>query len=87
MVGAQSLMMPNRVHDGEYARFDSWQGYPQEREHLLQHIAQNGIADVVFLAGDVHTFVAGDVCAGMGSGRRSRPSSPPGRSRRRRSAR
>ena len=68
VIGGQSLMMPNRVHDGQFARFDSWQGYPQEREHLLQHIAQTGIEDVVFLSGDVHTFVAGDVCTAMGSG-------------------
>jgi alkaline phosphatase D len=68
VVGGQSLMMPNRVHDGQYTRFDSWQGYPQEREHLLQHILQRDIQDVVFLSGDVHTFVAGDVCTGMGSG-------------------
>jgi alkaline phosphatase D len=68
VVGGQSLMMPNRVHDGQFTRFDSWQGYPQEREHLLQHILQTGIQDVVFISGDVHTFIAGDVCTGMGSG-------------------
>ncbi|MET0818353.1 MAG: alkaline phosphatase D family protein, partial [Solirubrobacteraceae bacterium] len=38
------------------------------REHLLGHIKQTGISDVVFISGDVHTFVAGDVCANMGSG-------------------
>jgi alkaline phosphatase D len=68
VIGGQSLVMPNRVHDGEYARFDSWQGYPQEREELLAHIASRGIKDVVFVSGDVHTFVAGDVCANMGAG-------------------
>jgi alkaline phosphatase D len=68
VVGGQSLVMPNRVHDGQFTRFDSWQGYPQEREHLLQHILQTGIEDVVFVSGDVHTFIAGDVCTGMGSG-------------------
>jgi alkaline phosphatase D len=68
VVGGQSLMMPSRVHDGQFTRFDSWQGYPHEREHLLQHIAQTGIQDVVFIAGDTHTFVAGDVCTGMGAG-------------------
>jgi alkaline phosphatase D len=68
VIGGQSLMMPNRVHDGEYTRFDSWQGYPQEREHVLQHIAQNGIKDVVFLSGDTHTIVAGDVCTNIGAG-------------------
>jgi alkaline phosphatase D len=68
VIGGQSLIMPSRVHDGQYQRFDSWQGYPREREELLQHLAQRGIKDVVFLAGDVHTFVAGDVCTGMGAG-------------------
>jgi alkaline phosphatase D len=68
VIGGQSLIMPNRVHDGQYQRFDSWQGYPREREELLAHLAQRGIKDVVFLAGDVHTVVAGDVNMGMGSG-------------------
>src|SRR5918997_1834509 len=68
VIGGQSLIMPNRVHDGQFARFDSWQGYPQEREHLLNHIAGKGIKDVVFLAGDVHTVVAGDVNTQMGAG-------------------
>jgi alkaline phosphatase D len=68
VIGGQSLIMPNRVHDGQYQRFDSWQGYPREREELLAHLAQRGIKDVVFLAGDVHTIVAGDVCTGMGAG-------------------
>jgi alkaline phosphatase D len=68
VVGGQSLIMPNRVHDGQYQRFDSWQGYPREREELLQHLAQRGIKDVIFLAGDVHTVVAGDVGPGMGAG-------------------
>jgi alkaline phosphatase D len=68
VIGGQSLIMPNRVHDGQYQRFDSWQGYPQEREHLLNHIAGKGIKDVVFLAGDVHTVVAGDVRTQMGAG-------------------
>ena len=61
IVAGQSLMMPNRVHDGEYQRFDSWQGYPREREQLLAHLTSQQIKDVAFIAGDVHTTVAGDV--------------------------
>lgn len=68
VIGGQGMIMPTRIHDGQFQRFDSWQGYPQEREHLLQHIAQNGIKDVVFVTGDVHTVIAGDVCTGMGAG-------------------
>jgi alkaline phosphatase D len=68
VIGGQSLMMQNRVHDGQYQRYDSWVGYPQEREDLLQYIARNAIKDVVFLTGDVHTIVAGDVRTSLGSG-------------------
>ena len=41
--------------------FDSWQGYRVEREELLAHIQGRGIKDVVFVTGDIHTFIAGDV--------------------------
>jgi alkaline phosphatase D len=68
VVGGQGMVMPTRVHDGQYQRFDSWQGYPQEREQLCVHIAQSGIKDVVFISGDVHTVVAGDVVSAMGAG-------------------
>ena len=68
VIGGQGLMMPNRIHDGQYARFDSWQGYPQEREALLWHILGSGIKDVVFLSGDTHMVLAGDVLGEMGAG-------------------
>ena len=68
VVAGQSLIMGNKVHDGEYARYDSWQGYPREREQLLAHLADQRIKDVVFLAGDIHTTVAGDVLTAMGTG-------------------
>jgi alkaline phosphatase D len=68
VIAGQGLIMPFRVHDGQYARFDSWQGYPQEREALLAHIGDRGIEDVVFLTGDTHFFAAGDVARAMGTG-------------------
>ena len=48
--------------------FDSWQGYPQERESLLAYVKDKGIKDVVFVTGDIHTFIAGDVKRDMGAG-------------------
>ena len=47
---------------------DSWDGYGADRHELLTHIAANGIEDVTFVTGDIHTFFAGDVSA---SGRRT----------------
>jgi alkaline phosphatase D len=46
---------------GDIINFDSWMGYPYERAQLLGHIRDKGIKDVVFVTGDIHTFVAGDV--------------------------
>ena len=43
---------------------DVWDGYPADRRRLLDHIADDGISDVVFLSGDVHTAWANDVPGG-----------------------
>ncbi|MEA2380567.1 MAG: alkaline phosphatase [Solirubrobacteraceae bacterium] len=62
------IMMPVKLPNNAFAMFDSWQGYPVEREQLLQFIKSNGIADVVFVTGDIHTFIAGDVRTNLGAG-------------------
>lgn len=60
-------IMPTRVLGGANYTYDNWMGYPQEREELLTHIRDNEIDDVVFITGDIHTFIAGDVRTGDGS--------------------
>jgi alkaline phosphatase D len=57
----QVMVMPTIYPGGDYIGFDSWQGYPGERRELLAHIRRKRIEDVVFVTGDIHTFVAGDV--------------------------
>jgi alkaline phosphatase D len=68
VVGSETMMMPAKVAAGAYYGFDSWQGYPREREDLLAHIKDQGIDDVVFITGDIHLFLAGDVRTSLGSG-------------------
>ena len=68
VIGSQTMMMPAKVTGGAYFGFDSWQGYPQEREELLAHIKDEGIEDVVFITGDIHLFLAGDVRTNLGDG-------------------
>ena len=34
---------------------DQWDGYPAERDRLFRHIKGNGIGNVVFVTGDVHS--------------------------------
>jgi alkaline phosphatase D len=61
VIGNEVMMMPAKVTGGSYAEYDSWHGYPGERAELLRHIRRERIEDVVFLTGDLHIFVAGDV--------------------------
>jgi len=68
VIGNQALAMPAKVTNGSFYGFDSWQGYPAEREELLQHIKDKQIKDVVFVTGDIHTFIAGDVRTRQGEG-------------------
>jgi alkaline phosphatase D len=61
VIANQVMVMPTIYPGGQYIGFDSWQGYPRERRELLQHIRRRRIDGVVFVTGDIHTFVAGDV--------------------------
>jgi alkaline phosphatase D len=62
------MIMPVKLPNDVFAQFDSWQGYPVEREQLLGFIQANGIKDVIFATGDIHTFIAGDVRTAGGTG-------------------
>jgi alkaline phosphatase D len=62
------MVMPAKVLGGSFFGFDSWQGYPFEREELLTFIRDRQIKDVVFVTGDIHVFVAVDVRTNMGDG-------------------
>jgi alkaline phosphatase D len=55
------MILNAELPGGSYYGFDSWQGYVTDREELLAHIQTSGIEDVVFVTGDIHTFIAGDV--------------------------
>ncbi|MFN8175946.1 MAG: alkaline phosphatase D family protein [Solirubrobacteraceae bacterium] len=60
------MIMPVKVSDTEYSTFDTWIGYPREREALLRSIESNRVKDVVFLTGDYHAFIAGNVQTAAG---------------------
>jgi len=47
--------------DGNGPDFDQWDGYPVEREMFLDHIADNGIDNLVVLSGDVHVSLVLDL--------------------------
>lgn len=43
-------------HAGVYANFDDWSGYTWERDQLTQRVAADGISNLGFLTGDIHSF-------------------------------
>ena len=47
--------------DGNGPDYDQWDGYPAEREFVLDHIADNGIDNLVVLSGDVHVSLVLDL--------------------------
>lgn len=40
---------------------DAWDGYTDDRRELFDYIVEDGIDDVVFLTGDIHTGLAADL--------------------------
>lgn len=46
-------------HAGLYMGFGGWDGFPAERDTILEHLRADGIGGAAFLSGDVHSFWAG----------------------------
>jgi alkaline phosphatase D len=40
---------------------DHWAGFPHDRDEVLAHIVEHGIARVVFLSGDVHASMSAEI--------------------------
>jgi alkaline phosphatase D len=47
--------------DGTGPDVDQWDGYPAERQRLLGHLREQGIADTVVLSADIHVSMAAEV--------------------------
>ena len=47
---------------------DQWDGYVDDRKRVLDTIADNKLSDVVFLTGDIHTYMANQVLRNADSG-------------------
>ena len=40
---------------------DDWNGYPANRQRLLQHIYDSKVSNPVVISGDIHSFLANDL--------------------------
>ena len=43
------------------AKHDKWAGFINQRDRIIDHIRNNGIHKVIFLSGDVHSSVSGEI--------------------------
>ena len=61
LVGNQLQMMSLDLAPGQPLTVDSWDGYTAERREIGEFVRAQGIKDVSYLTGDIHTFFAGNV--------------------------
>ncbi|MCW3010731.1 MAG: hypothetical protein JWO90_1135, partial [Solirubrobacterales bacterium] len=61
LVANQLMIMSLDSAPGQTLNVDAWDGYAAERREVLEHVLANGVEDLAFLTGDIHTFFAGDV--------------------------
>ncbi len=61
VVANQLMIMSLDSAPGTTLNVDAWDGYAAERREILEHFAANGVEDLTFLTGDIHTFFAGDL--------------------------
>jgi alkaline phosphatase D len=61
VIGTQVMIMALELPRQNGLNPDQWDGYSAERRELLEHLRTQGIDDVAFITGDIHTFWAGNV--------------------------
>lgn len=66
VIGQQVMVAPLRAF-GIPVNTDQWDGYPVERQALMDTIKNNNLSNVVFLTGDIHTSWGNDMPFGPGS--------------------
>jgi alkaline phosphatase D len=60
VLGQQVMMAPLKVF-GVAVNGDQWDGYPAERDRVLNHVITNNISNFVVITGDIHTAWANDL--------------------------
>ena len=51
---AQQIVMADITLNGAVLNYDQWDGYPQARQRILQHLADANVPNTIVLSGDIH---------------------------------
>jgi alkaline phosphatase D len=60
VLGNQVMFAPLKIF-GVGVNGDQWDGYPAERNNIMNHVLNNSIEDVVVITGDIHTSWGNDI--------------------------
>ncbi len=74
---AQQVIMSDATLNGAVLNFDQWDGYPAERDRVLQHIVDIGLDNLVVLTGDIHFAAIGNLLAPAATGAPAGTARPP----------
>ena len=50
----QQVVMANIMFNGAVLNYDQWDGYPKDRQRILQHLADAAVPNAIVLSGDIH---------------------------------
>ena len=54
VIGQQIVMADITLPNGGVLNYDQWDGYPQARDRVLQHLLDNKVPNAIVLSGDIH---------------------------------
>ena len=60
----QQIVFSDATFNGAILNYDQWDGYPEQRERIHQHLADHQTQNVVVLSGDIHLAGTGTVRIG-----------------------
>jgi alkaline phosphatase D len=61
---ANQVVFADATLNGAVLNYDQWDGYPLQREHILQYLFDASIPNVVVLTGDIHLAAVAQLRAG-----------------------
>lgn len=63
VIGNQ-VVFADATFNGAVLNFDQWDGYPEQRARILQHLADKGTQNVVVVTGDIHLAAVAELRSG-----------------------
>ena len=61
---ANEVVLADATFNGAILNYDQWDGYPVERQRILQHLADAVVPNVVVVTGDIHLAAVAQLRAG-----------------------